>query len=68
MIFPLLILKISDNLEEINPVQGFKEYGLVKTKYVLIDGSIPGSRKRMILLRKSKKQKKEILQVQEILK
>ncbi len=63
-----LILKISDNLEEINPAQGFKDYGLVKTKYVLIDGSVPGTRKRMILLRKSKKQKKEILQVQEILK
>ncbi len=66
--FNKLILKISDNLDEINPKQGFKEYGLVNTKYLLVEGSVPGPRKRLIILRKPKKQKKEILQVKEILK
>ena len=63
-----LILKISDNLEEINPKQGFKEYGLVRTKYILLEGSVPGARKRLVILRKPKKQKKIVMQVQEILK
>lgn len=63
-----LILKISDNLEEINPKQGFKEYGLVRTKYLLLDGSVPGPRKRLIILRKPKKQRKNIMPIGEIIK
>ncbi|HIE41294.1 MAG TPA: 50S ribosomal protein L3 [Candidatus Aenigmarchaeota archaeon] len=63
-----LILKISDKLDEINPKGGFKDYGFVNTKYILVDGSIPGPRKRLIILRKPKKAKKEILQINEIIK
>ncbi|MCD6275004.1 MAG: 50S ribosomal protein L3 [Candidatus Aenigmarchaeota archaeon] len=63
-----LILKISDNLEEINKKQGFKGYGLVRTKYLLLDGSVPGPRKRLIILRKPKKQRKNIMQIGEIIK
>ncbi len=63
-----LILKISDNLKEINPKQGFKEYGLVRTKYLLLEGSVPGARKRLIILRKPKKQRKIIIQIGEIIK
>ena len=63
-----LILKISDNLDEINPKSGFKGYGLVRTKYVLLDGSVPGPRKRLIILRKPKKERKELVQINEIIK
>ncbi len=45
------ILKISDDLDEINSKSGFNGYGLVKSKYLLIKGSVPGPRKRLVLLK-----------------
>ena len=36
--------------ENINSEQGFRRYGLVKNKYVLLKGSIPGAKKRTIVL------------------
>lgn len=47
------ILKISENYREINPASGFKRYGLVKGSYILIEGSVPGSSKRLVRLRKT---------------
>jgi len=47
----LIILKISDNPEEINVKGGFTNYGLVKNSYLLVSGSIPGPQKRLIALR-----------------
>lgn len=47
------ILKISENAREINPASGFKHYGLVKGSFVLVEGSIPGSSKRLVRLRKT---------------
>jgi len=44
------ILKFG-NPEEINPKQGFNRYGIVKSNFVLIEGSIAGSKKRLIRLR-----------------
>ena len=35
-----------------NPKGGFVNYGLVKGDYVLLQGSVPGPRKRLILFRK----------------
>ncbi len=43
-------LKISDNPEEINPKGGFVRVGEVKNDYLLIEGSVVGSRKRPITL------------------
>jgi len=37
----------------INPIGGFPHYGLVNEDYVMVKGSIPGSKKRVITLRKS---------------
>ncbi|MEK6907524.1 MAG: 50S ribosomal protein L3 [Nanoarchaeota archaeon] len=45
-----LILKISNNVNEINPKSGLEHYGFVKNEYVLIKGSVAGSRKRPIIL------------------
>jgi len=45
------ILRIGKQGNEITPKSGFTEYGVVKGDYILLEGSIPGSRKRLIILR-----------------
>ena len=45
------ILKIGEDPEEINPDEGFKKYGNVKSKYMVLKGSVPGPAKRLIMLR-----------------
>lgn len=45
------ILKIGEKGEEVTPKSGFTKYGVVKGDYMLIEGSVPGSRKRLIMLR-----------------
>ncbi|MFW9929481.1 MAG: 50S ribosomal protein L3 [Candidatus Thorarchaeota archaeon] len=47
------ILKYSENPREINPRSGFKHFGLVKSPFILIEGSVPGPTKRLIRLRKA---------------
>ena len=49
------ILKISDNLTEVNGKSGFSGYGQVKGKYLVIAGSIPGAAKRCLAIRKSQR-------------
>jgi large subunit ribosomal protein L3 len=45
------ILKINDDAEDINPAGGFPHYGLVKSPYILLKGSVPGPPKRMLKMR-----------------
>jgi large subunit ribosomal protein L3 len=45
------VLKIGSG--DVNPKGGFVNYGLVPKDYVMIEGSVPGPRKRLIMLRKS---------------
>jgi large subunit ribosomal protein L3 len=49
--------------KNINNKQGFRKFGNVKTSYIIIQGSVQGSRKRQVLLtvplRKTKKQEKK---------
>lgn len=45
------ILKIGSNPAEINPRGGWPHYGLVKTDYVILAGSVQGPPKRLIVLR-----------------
>ena len=47
------ILKISPDVEEINRKGGIPHYGVVKNPYILIKGSIPGPKKRAIVLTKA---------------
>ncbi|MBN2095532.1 MAG: 50S ribosomal protein L3 [Candidatus Aenigmarchaeota archaeon] len=63
-----LILKISDKPEEVNPMAGFTGYGIVKGSYLLVDGSVPGHKNRLVVLRKQAKPNKAPLAVAEILK
>lgn len=44
------ILKVANNPEDVNRVEGFNKYGLVKGDYILVKGSIQGPKKRMVTL------------------
>lgn len=43
------VLKIGD--DEITPKNGFTRYGVVKSNYILLEGSVPGSKKRLVMMR-----------------
>ncbi len=45
------ILKIGEDGTEITPAGGFLHYGLLKSPYVLIKGSVPGPVKRLVRIR-----------------
>ncbi|MEM1643379.1 MAG: 50S ribosomal protein L3 [Desulfurococcaceae archaeon] len=45
------IIAIGDNGLEITPSGGFPGYGLVRTQYVVLYGTLPGPRKRQLILR-----------------
>jgi len=46
------IIKIGDG-KEINIKSGFKRYGIIKSNFIILEGSVPGSKKRLIMLRKA---------------
>ncbi|MBD3249673.1 50S ribosomal protein L3 [Candidatus Woesearchaeota archaeon] len=64
------VLKIGDNLEEINKSSGYKKYGIIKNQYILVKGSIPGPNKRIVIftnpLRENKKIPKEAATISHI--
>jgi len=45
------ILKIGEEGQTITPKGGFIRYGMVPKNFLLIEGSVPGSKKRLVLLR-----------------
>ncbi|TFF92740.1 MAG: 50S ribosomal protein L3 [Promethearchaeota archaeon] len=47
------IMLIGENEEEINPKGGFINYGKISGDYLLLLGSVPGPKKRLIRLRKT---------------
>ena len=47
------IMLMNGDVDRINPKAGFKNYGFVKGDYLLLKGSIIGSAKRLIKLRKT---------------
>ncbi|MFW9894865.1 MAG: 50S ribosomal protein L3 [Candidatus Thorarchaeota archaeon] len=61
------IMVIGENEEEINPKGGFIKYGKIQGDYLLILGSVPGPKKRLIRIRKTiRPQKSFIVQSPEI--
>ena len=42
------IMYVSDDVEKVNANGGFLNYGLVKSSYILMKGSVPGPKKRLI--------------------
>lgn len=47
------IMQIGENEEEINPKGGFIRFGKIKGDYILVLGSIPGPKKRVVRIRKT---------------
>ncbi len=47
------IIKISEKPEEINPKSGWVRYGIVRSSWIALKGSVPGPKKRLIILRKA---------------
>jgi len=47
-VYDTWVLDISE--KPINPKSGFNRYGLIKNPYLLLKGSVPGSKKRLITL------------------
>lgn len=45
------VMQLGVNGEDITPAGGFLKYGNVKNRYVLVKGSVPGPKKRMVILR-----------------
>jgi len=45
------VLKIGESGKEITPKSGFVNYGIIKGNYLIIEGSVPGSKKRLVRLR-----------------
>ena len=41
-------MKIGEKGEEITPTGGCVRYGIVRNEYILLKGSVPGPRKRLI--------------------
>ncbi|RLG65500.1 50S ribosomal protein L3 [archaeon] len=46
-----LVLKIGSDGSEITPKSGFKNYGIVRSEYMILKGSIPCPTKRLVKLR-----------------
>lgn len=44
------IIKIGDDGSDVTPKSGLQKYGIVKNNYLLLKGSVPGSRKRAIVM------------------
>ena len=65
-----LILKVGKSDDGVNPKGGFEHYGIVKTDYLVLKGSVPGPKKRGIMitqaLRPTKFTAKKKLEVLEI--
>lgn len=51
------LLMIDEDTSKINPKKGFINYGLVKNKYLLVAGSVPGPTKRILALRHTIREK-----------
>ena len=54
------LIKIGNNLEEINVKGGFVNYGIVKNTYILVKGSVAGSKNRLVKFTEPTRQKRSI--------
>jgi len=61
------ILKIGSEGNEANPNAGFSRYGIVKSSFIILAGSVPGPSKRAIGLRTNiRRKKKKKIKLEEI--
>lgn len=52
-----LLVKIGEKTDEITPNGGFIKYGNVQNDYILVKGSLPGPKKRLVRFKKSLRKK-----------
>ena len=45
------MIKIGDDGKKITPSSGFHKYGVIKSDYIVLEGSVPGPKKRLIRFR-----------------
>ena len=57
------IIAFNDDTSKINVKGGYLRYGLVRGPYVLVEGSLPGPSKRLLVLRKASRQWRKELPV-----
>ncbi len=57
------IYKISSNPEEVIPKGDFLHYGKIRSEFILVKGSVPGTRKRLIIFTKAIRPQKNIRNV-----
>jgi large subunit ribosomal protein L3 len=60
------VLKIGEDGKEVTPKGGFIRYGIVPKNFVLIQGSVPGPKKRLVLIRPAVRPKKAKFLLQEV--
>ncbi|NHV06244.1 MAG: 50S ribosomal protein L3 [Thaumarchaeota archaeon] len=56
----LLVLRVGSSENPINLKGGFLRYGLLRSDFVLLKGSVPGPTKRLVKLRVSARRKEEV--------
>ncbi|MBI5332325.1 MAG: 50S ribosomal protein L3 [Candidatus Aenigmarchaeota archaeon] len=57
------VLSLNDDISKVNVKGGYLRYGFVKGSYVLLEGSVPGPSKRMLIMRKASRQRKKEIPV-----
>lgn len=64
------VIKIGENGEEVTTKGGIPHYGIVKSNYILLNGSVPGAKKRLIMIRPAVRPPKEeeLPEIKEVLK
>ncbi len=60
------LLMIDSDTNKVNRKGGFKNYGLLKNKYVLVSGSTPGTTKRVVVMRHTFRPQKQKLEITDI--
>jgi large subunit ribosomal protein L3 len=45
------LLKISSETQAVNPASGWHRFGIIRTEYAVVEGSLPGTPKRPLILR-----------------
>src|SRR5438132_69779 len=60
------VLKIGEKGAEVNPSSGFKRYGNIGGNYLVLEGSVPGTKKRFVLIRPTMRLKSSRIFVPEV--
>ncbi len=63
-----MILRIGKDGKDVTPVGGIPHYGIVRNSYVLVRGSVPGPKKRLVLMRQAMRPPTKQVPVPELIK